>query len=422
MYKKRNRMIKKITSLSDTGFFHIFGSSVINKIIAFLSNIIVVRIITKAEFGEYSYALNIVSFALLFSGLGLVTGTFQLCSEKKDLNEKKQIFNYASLMGIRFNILLSAIIACIAIFWDMPMEGAKKLLLFMTFYPVVTIVFEFQQIFLRSCFRNKDYSYASMINTIIVMIASIAGAWICGAKGLIFGRYLAYIFTAVCIVKLFKVTFSTKKTDIFYEDKKALFHISIIGMLSNGLGELLYLIDVFVLGLITTEEMVASYKVATVIPSACTFIPLAIVTYVYPYFASHRDDPQWCMQKYKMMIKYVALLNISISLFLVFFAKPIITIIYGEEYLDAVPCFIILSISYFFSGTFRILSGNLLATQRKFTFNLVVNILCGIINLAGNIVLIPLFYSMGAAMTTFMVVIVSSIISTTYYLYILKRK
>ena len=57
---------KKAESLKTTGFFHIFGSSVINKIIAFLSNIIIVRIISKAQFGEYSYALNIVSFVLLF--------------------------------------------------------------------------------------------------------------------------------------------------------------------------------------------------------------------------------------------------------------------------------------------------------------------------------------------------------------------
>lgn len=412
---------KKAESLKTTGFFHIFGSSVINKIIAFLSNIIIVRILSKAQFGEYSYALNIVSFVLLFSGFGLVTGTFQLCSEKKNINEKQTIFNYASMTGMKINVLLSFIIILIALFWDMPLTGAHNLLLLMSFYPIITIAFEFQQIYLRSNFRNKDYSYASLINTILVMGASIIGSMISGANGLIIARYLAYILTLFIIIKMFKVTFSLKNTSILIEDKKTLFHISTIGMLSNGLGELLYLIDVFILGLITTEEMVASYKVATVIPSACAFIPLAIITYVYPYFASHRDDKQWCLQKYRMMIKYVAVLNLSISLFLVFFSKTIITVIYGREYLDSLPCFVILSVSYFFSGTFRILSGNLLATQRKFTFNLIVNILCGVINLMGNIILIPKFESVGAAITTFTVVIVSSIISTSYYIYILKK-
>ena len=83
---------EKLRVLLRTGFFHIFSASVLNKIIVFLSNIIVIRLISKVEFGAYTYALNGLSFALLISGCGLVTGTFQLCSEECDKDEKKQIY------------------------------------------------------------------------------------------------------------------------------------------------------------------------------------------------------------------------------------------------------------------------------------------------------------------------------------------
>ena len=100
-----------IKKLNDTGLFHIFGASVINKIMNFLCSIVVVRIVSKAAFGEYTYANNTVSLVLLLSGLGLASGTFQLCSEEIN-NRKKQIdiYNYGCSLGIKFNLLLSIII------------------------------------------------------------------------------------------------------------------------------------------------------------------------------------------------------------------------------------------------------------------------------------------------------------------------
>ena len=76
---------------------------------------------------------------------------------------------------------------------------------------------------------------------------------------------------------------------------------------------------------------------------------------------------------------------------------------------------------YFFTSTFRIISGNLLVTQRKLGFNLAVNIISGSVNILGNLILIPHYSSVGAAITTLIVVIISSILSTTYYVYILKK-
>ena len=70
--------------LFQTGFFHIFGSSVINKILTFLSNVVLVRLISKEAYGVFTYAWNIYSLVLLLNGLGVVSGLLQLCSERAD--------------------------------------------------------------------------------------------------------------------------------------------------------------------------------------------------------------------------------------------------------------------------------------------------------------------------------------------------
>ena len=57
----------RLMQLFRTGFFHIFGGNVINKVLTFLSSMIMVRILTKQEYGIFTYSWNIYNILLLFS-------------------------------------------------------------------------------------------------------------------------------------------------------------------------------------------------------------------------------------------------------------------------------------------------------------------------------------------------------------------
>ena len=88
----RGTFIKRITSkLGCTGFFHVFGSTAINKIISFASGIVLVRLISKSEYGIFSYANNLLNFFMIACGLGAASGILQMCSEQRDELEKKRI-------------------------------------------------------------------------------------------------------------------------------------------------------------------------------------------------------------------------------------------------------------------------------------------------------------------------------------------
>ena len=183
------------------------------------------------------------------------------------------------------------------------------------------------------------------------------------------------------------------------------------------------MVDIFIIGIyVTDERLIASYKVATVIPTAITFIPSAIITYVYPYFAMNRKNMEWTKTNYKILLKWVAILNVVITLGLIIIAKPLIITIYGKNYLDSLQCFRILVFSYFFSGTFRIISGNLLVTQRRVGINLFISIISGVLNIVFNIILIPKLGNLGAALTTTLIVLISSLFSTFFYLKVINYK
>ena len=83
-------------------------------------------------------------------------------------------------------------------------------------------------------------------------------------------------------------------------------------------------------------------------------------------------------------------------------------------YLDAVLPFQILCASYIFSGTFRIVSGNLLVTQRKLKFNLFMAVFSSAMNTVLNVFMIRVWSSVGAALATFVTALITSILSTAY--------
>lgn len=417
-----NRGIKKLMS---TGFFHIFGATVVNKILAFLSNFFIVRLISKSSFGTYTYANNILSFLLLLSGIGLVSGVFQLCSENAR-NEKRaeEIYSYGTKIGILFNIVLAIIILIVSISCKLPFEGANRLLAMMSITPIINILFEFQQIYLRFKLKNKEYSYASTINTVLILIFSVAGAAFFAAPGLIFGRYIAYIISEIINLRIFNSPILLFKVGkITRGVKSVLYRISVISMLNNGLSQTLYLLDIFILGLVgISGSGIASYKVATIIPTALYFIPSAVCVYIYPYFAMNKDDTRWVIDNYKKTTLGMIALNGLITVILIAAAPLVMNLCFGKQYVDAVKCFRILMLGFFMNGSFRGIAGNLLVTQRRLKFNLFEGLVSGGVNIIGNLILIPRMGSIGAAIATLCVMNISAALSSGYFIYVLKKK
>lgn len=415
----------KMHSLKRTGFFHVFGSSVINKVIAFLSSAILVRVLTKDEYGVFTYAWNIFSFILLLNGFGVNFGILQICSEySEDNNLNYRILKWAERYGIMIDIIIAIIILFIAFIIPLPIENSNNMLALLCIMPIFILLFETQSSYMRANKCTIEFSTISMLNTFLIFVFSVFGAYIFRERGLIFGRYLAYFITIIFGIKLTHKNISSKVDfNMDLKIKKELKKISFISMINSGLSQVLYLLDVFIIGLVVSNEsIIAAYKVGTMIPSALSFIPMSLVTYIYPYFAQHYKDRQWCLKKYTSITFWFGLFNFIFSLLLFIFAPIIIKVLFGAEYTDAVVPFRILTISYFFSGTFRVIAGNILVTQKKLKFNMFVAVFSGLVNVLADYYFIKMWGSNGAALATLIVVLLTSIINVIYLVNILKKK
>ena len=110
----------------------------------------------------------------------------------------------------------------------------------------------------------------------------------------------------------------------------------------------------------------------------------------------------------------MAILCGSISIILILFSRVAIQVLWGSQYLDGVPVFRVLALSFFFLGTFRSTSTNILQALGKIKFNLYVSVIAGVANIVLDYFFINHYGIMGAAIATLLVTVLASVISFPY--------
>jgi len=428
IYKHKLAQIKRYSqTLRDNGFFSIFISQVINKILLFSTSVIVVRLISKSDYGLYSYAYNIVSMFLLINGLGVLSGFLQFGSEFSDNPSKSKAFEkYTMKIGFIASVFLSFCILFFTYSSISSIENSKNLLLSLSLIPIFNFINSFYETKLRVFQQNKQYSLFLNINSTIYFIGIIIGSIQFGVFGIVLAKYISYIFSILYGITVTKKSNTASKnirvTNLNSKEKKDFMNLSLVSIINNAISQMLYLLDVFIIGLVLVDtSIIASYKTATIIPFALTFIPLSVVIFAYPYYAKNHTNIQLIKLYTKYMITGLICFNGVITIFLICFAKNIIYMLFGVEYFDSITPFIILSIGFFISGSFRIPLGNILFSLKKIKFNLLVSILTGLTNIILNYILIVRFGSIGAAFATLSVYTLSSILSTWYFIYLINR-
>ena len=142
--------------------------------------------------------------------------------------------------------------------------------------------------------------------------------------------------------------------------------------------------------------------------------------YVYPYFIKHRNDYNWLLRYGKKLILYGGAIYLLLTLFLIFASKYIIILLFGKQYIEAIPAFIILVIGFFFSSAIKIPCANITYSIKKMKINLILNAISIILNAILNVIFIKYFGFVGAAITTTLINIIVSLIFLIYTFCILK--
>src|SRR5699024_3171239 len=111
-------------------------------------------------------------------------------SESNKVTYQKKLYFWTLKRGLKFNLLLSIIIIVIVSISNLKVKGSTELLILSSLLPFLMFFYEVQKSFLRGTLQNNRYANFTNLNTLLLVLFNIIGAWLFDAKGIIIGQYI----------------------------------------------------------------------------------------------------------------------------------------------------------------------------------------------------------------------------------------
>lgn len=437
-----NSLVSGLGRLFKAGLFDIFGADALNKVLTFVSGMIVVRLIPQETYGVYSYAYNILNIILLFNGLGVSSAILQFASEIAFSDRKEAIERIGVHIGFAFDLLLFLVMVALPNFVDFPVEGSVEMLRLWSIYPCLQLAYDIQLVSLRSSLRNREYALCTNVNTALILVGSVSGAAMGGPYGLIAGRSAAMVVSVVAIAALFNVPeylyeetcqrrFGTEFAEehhceaaaLDHAEKRSFFGVAVTTAINTGINQLVYYLGTAMIGALTASAVdTALFQTTLAIPTALNFVPSTLALFIYPYFARHKEEPGWVLKRYGQVMVAAVLLAGVVSIGISLFAPWILNILYGESYVRGFEILRILMIGWFFSATLRTIASNLLITQRKLAYGVAVAVSSAVLIVVLNWLLVPSAGIVGAAWAQVIVYVASGLAYSVYFVASVARR
>lgn len=414
---------EKINHLYTTGAMHVTLGSFLTKFVAFFGSIFVVRLLTKEQYGLLGYVENIYGYALVVAGFGLSYSLLRYVILADD-EKKGTVFRYVVKWSVIINVLISITIIFVNRFVNYP-DGFKNA---MYYIPLIAVLLPIQDLFndglfaLRATFRNKEFAYWSTIVAVLLIIGRIVGAKIGNIGGVLWSRIIINLVACVSILILCMRLLPVKKIiELSHNETKEINKYAFQYMITNGLWAVFMLNDLFILGnMISDASVIADYKVAYVLPGNLIIFSNAIGIYVGPYFTKNENNASWVRKNYKTVFLVSLAIASFVALIVFIFAKPLIVLMYGVNYLNVVPLMRILLIAAVLNAGLRYTTANILAAMGQVKYNMLVSAFGMALQIVLDIIFINFYQTLGVAYSScivyaFMAIMLFIIFYNKYY-------
>lgn len=303
-------------------------SNIGGKIFGLVASVVIVRLLSIEDFAEWSYYKSFIVFLLPVASLGMeqvfLRYSYIYGIDKNAL--KVQSFSLA----VTFSLFLF-FLGSILIFAIRPKEFSNNILLLFVFLQLFTTPFNlFQQYFYRVKELFSRYSRVVFSTSIIVSSSLIIGSYI-NVEVMAFlvslSYFLNYILSSVRIKYDYKLLFSIPKELLKYG-----VNISIGGVLNKSI----YIFDIlYIANILNDVDTLAGYKVISLLPFNLILLANSILIVDFGTFVNFKKND---MLKYLLNYWKKGFLFLTpIGVIIFFFNKEIVTLLFGEKYIEYSP-------------------------------------------------------------------------------------
>lgn len=317
-------------------------SSITIAILQILQISILARYLSPEDFGLMAIVIVVIGFSRIFSDMGISNAIIHNQNTTSDQLSSLYWLNIAS--GLFLFLVIVSLSSYIADFYSQP-KLINLLMLLASIFVVLSIGNQYRVLF------QKDLQFDIMAKIeITAAVMAFNVAIVLAVKG--FGVYaLAYAtLTNAMISSILFLILGLKKhkPSFIYKHSEIKKYLG-FGMFQMGDNTLNYFnsqIDVILIGKFLGAETLGIYAIAKQLVMRPFQIINPILTKVaFPTMAKVQNNPEKLKNIYLKIIDLLGTINFPIYAFIILFAHEIVFVMFGEQWIEAVPIIQILALS-----------------------------------------------------------------------------
>ena len=357
------------------------------------------RYLGPEQFGMFNFATAFVGMFGAIAGLGLHGVVVRDLVREPD--SKEEILGSAAALQLVGGFVAYGLILA-TIFWLRPDDALAKTIVailgsMMLFKASEVAVCWFESQVLSKFtvwVQNGTFLVFATVKAALILQGAplVAFAWVTMAEGMTVALMMVLVLgVRGSRVRLLRVTVTRVKSLL----------VDSWPLLLSGIAVMIYMkIDQIMLGQMIGDEAVGIYSAAVRISEVWYFVPMAIVSSVFPAIlgAKERDEVLY-YKRLQRLFDLLVWISACVALPMTFLSTTIITLIFGVAYASAGP---ILAV-HIWAGIFVFLgvaSGQWFLAENRQGLSLQRSVLGMIVNIILNTALIPQFGALGAAWAT----------------------
>jgi len=392
----------------------LFADKILQLGMGLLVGLWVARYLQPERFGLLNYAIATAGLFAPIASLGLSSIVIRDLS--RDSSNKEEILGTAFVLK-NIGSLIALFLTVGTVIILNPTEPDTQLLVviaaFVTlFQPFETIDFWFQsqvQSKYTVMSTNGAYLIMSIVKvTLINLRASlIAFSWIFSAEYALRALGFVIVYQANGN-QILRWRFSQK---LAWELLKQSWPM----ILSDFMIFIYMQIDQIMIKQLTSAEELGLYAAAVKVSGLWYFVPMAIVGSVFPSIVKAKDSSETLYtDRLQKLLYLMSLISYAVAIPVTLFAQPIVTLLYGKNYLGAAPSLAVL----IWAGLFVCLGiarNTWLIAEGLLNFSAATTAVGAVVNIILNFILIPRYGGLGAGIATLIAQMTASYLAHALY-------
>jgi len=376
----------------------LWSAQIVVEILKFLLTIFVARFLGDVIFGKYSFSLAFTAFFIIFSNLGY--NTLLIREVAKDKSKAKKYLN--NVLGIR--LFLSVIVLFLIILLinlaDYPSDTKIAVYLFGIYFILVSLSDVFKVTF--RAFEIMEYeAIITIIANLIrvsfsIMILFFGYGLIEVALIFVLSEIIDFVISFVmCRKKITRFGLSID-TKFLKETIKIVLPLSVLPIFS-----LIYVrADTIMLSFLKGDAVVGWYNAAYNLVLGFKPVAHLFMTAVFPLMSAYYvSSKKSFINVFEKSFKYLFIIGLPTAVGITLLADKLILLFYGTQYINSINALEILSWDILLLFLSMCLSFVLISINKQSSMAIIAG-LSAFINVILNLILIPTYSYLGAAVAT----------------------